>query len=165
MVYLVLIFLLQKSILILKLWPSILAPSRHLNRPKPWAGWIDGQDRSATTVIPSFHVPQGTLGGRAATLPEGYYYAGMDGTINSHYSDRKFFIPHSNLLIQLILDSLNTSTLNDSGHVRPVGDIRTNLRTSLPDLNKPVKIYPLDRLQTDNKKLPEDVRILKPLNI
>lgn len=51
------------------------------------------QSRSATTVIPSWHVPQGgTLGDRAATLPGGYYYAGMDGTLNSHFSDRKFFI-------------------------------------------------------------------------
>lgn len=70
----------------------VLAPSRHLNRPKPWAVWPDGQDRSATTVIPSFHLPQGTLNSRAATLPEGYYYAGMDGTLNSHFSDRKSFI-------------------------------------------------------------------------
>ncbi|KAI6177022.1 Zinc finger, LIM-type domain and Villin headpiece domain-containing protein [Aphelenchoides bicaudatus] len=122
--------------------PINASPSRHLNRPKPWAIWPDGQDhRSATTVIPSFHVPNGTLNSRAATLPEGYYYAGMDGTLNSHYSDH----------------SLNASTLNDSGHVRTGGDIRTNLRTSLPDLNKPVKTYPLDKLQTDNKKLPEDV--------
>jgi hypothetical protein len=64
------------------------APSRHLNRPKPWAFWPGGQDKSATTVIPNFHVPQGgTLGDRAATLPDGYYYTGMD----SHFSDRKTY--------------------------------------------------------------------------
>ena len=37
------------------------------------------------------------------------------------------------------------------------------LRSSLPDMSKPVKIYPLEHLQTTNKQLPEDVRILKIL--
>lgn len=50
-----------------------LAPSRHLSRPKPWAFWSDGQNKSATTALPSFHVPGGTFGDRAATLPDGYY--------------------------------------------------------------------------------------------
>ncbi|CAK5077446.1 unnamed protein product [Meloidogyne enterolobii] len=31
------------------------------------------------------------------------------------------------------------------------------LRSSLPDMSKPVKIYPLEHLQTTNKQLPEDV--------
>lgn len=38
-----------------------------------------------------------------------------------------------------------------------VGDMRSVLRTSLPDMSKPVKIYPLSELQTSNKKLPDDV--------
>lgn len=59
--------------------------------------------------------------------------------MNSHFSDH----------------SLNASSVNDSTHAR--GDLRTNLRTSLPDLNKQVKTYSLNQLQTDNKKLPEDV--------
>lgn len=31
------------------------------------------------------------------------------------------------------------------------------LRSSLPDMSKPAKIYPLNVLQTSNKKLPDDV--------
>jgi hypothetical protein len=31
------------------------------------------------------------------------------------------------------------------------------LRSSLPDMSKPVKIYPLEHLLTTNKQLPEDV--------
>lgn len=58
-----------------------------------------------------------------------------------------------------ILVSLNASTLpSQGGHYRPVGgDIKTTLRTSLPDMSKPVKTYALADLQTSNKKLPEDV--------
>lgn len=37
------------------------------------------------------------------------------------------------------------------------GDLRTNLRTSLPDMSKPVNSYPYEQLQTTNQKLPEDV--------
>ncbi|KAI6235365.1 Zinc finger, LIM-type domain and Villin headpiece domain-containing protein [Aphelenchoides besseyi] len=123
--------------------PINASPSRHLNRPKPWAYWPDGQDRAATTVLPCFHLPQGgTFGGRAATLPDGYYYAGMDTTLSSHFSD-------------ISLNTSFTMPMNDS-NLRS-GDLRTNLRTSLPDLNKPVKTYPLEQLQTNNKKLPEDV--------
>jgi actin-binding LIM protein len=127
--------------------PINASPSRHLNRPKPWVFWQDGQmDKAATTAIPCFHVPQ-TLNGsyRAATLPDGYYYQDghFDGTMSSHFSDH----------------SLNTSTLPSQGGYRSHvgGDMRTTLRTSLPDMSKPVKTYALSELQTSNKKLPEDV--------
>ncbi|CAD5221410.1 unnamed protein product [Bursaphelenchus xylophilus] len=120
--------------------PVNASPSRHANRPKPWAYWIDGVDRSATTIIPSFHVPGkgGTLGTRAATLPEGYFYG---DTMNSTFSDQ----------------SLNLSAGENDQSFSPTGDIRTNLRASLPDLNKKVKTYKLEDLQTTNKKLPSDV--------
>ena len=60
-------------------------------------------------------------------------------------------------------DSLNASyttsgaggTLNDSSYAG--GSLRTTLRTSLPDLNKPVKTYPIEQLETHNKKLPDGV--------
>lgn len=78
-----------------------LAPSRHLNRPKPWVFWKGGDipaDRAATTTIPYFHLPpsrDGTSRG-ACTLPDGYYYnhsGGIDtlnNTLSTHYSDRKY---------------------------------------------------------------------------
>lgn len=37
------------------------------------------------------------------------------------------------------------------------GDLRIQLRTSLPDMSKPVNSYSYSQLQTTNKKLPEDV--------
>ncbi|KHN70989.1 Actin-binding LIM protein 1 [Toxocara canis] len=36
-------------------------------------------------------------------------------------------------------------------------EVRAALRSSLPDMSKPAKTYPLTELQTSNKKLPEDV--------
>ncbi|KAH7731977.1 UNCoordinated family member [Aphelenchoides avenae] len=130
--------------------PINASPSRHLNRPQPWRFWApDGpppQIYANTATLPNFHIPQsqnGTL--RAATLPDGYYYQDghFDNTLSSHFSDL----------------SLNASTLpSQGGHYRPVGgDIKTTLRTSLPDMSKPVKTYALADLQTSNKKLPEDV--------
>jgi len=100
--------------------------------------------------IPCFHLPQsrgGTERGTAATVPNGYYYGGQeysnyDTTISSHYSDH----------------SLNTSTMQPSSQgFRVGGDMRTTLRTSLPDMNKPVNTYSLEQLMTSNKLLPEDV--------
>ncbi|VDK58918.1 unnamed protein product [Cylicostephanus goldi] len=40
--------------------------------------------------------------------------------------------------------------------MRTVGEMRSTLRSSLPDMSKPAKIYDLAVLQTTNKKLPED---------
>lgn len=40
---------------------------------------------------------------------------------------------------------------------QPAGDLRAALRTSLPDLNKSVKTYRLEELQTTNKTLPDEV--------
>uniref|UniRef100_A0A7E4VR20 Actin-binding LIM protein 1 n=1 Tax=Panagrellus redivivus TaxID=6233 RepID=A0A7E4VR20_PANRE len=124
--------------------PINASPSRHLNRPKPWVFWQDQQtiDRAATTVLPCFHLPPSRTGtARAATLPDGYYYGqsvdNLDTTISSHFSDH----------------SLNTLPQQD----RVGGDMRTNLRTSLPDMSKPARIYKLEELQTTNDKLPEDV--------
>lgn len=41
--------------------------------------------------------------------------------------------------------------------MRTVGEMRSALRSSLPDMSKPAKIYDLAILQTTNKKLPEGV--------
>lgn len=43
------------------------------------------------------------------------------------------------------------------GGMRTVGEMRSALRSSLPDMSKPAKIYDLAILQTTNKKLPEGV--------
>lgn len=126
--------------------PINASPSRHLNRPKPWVFWQDQQqDRAATTTIPCFHLPPSRTGtAKAATLPDGYYYGqsldNLDTTISSHFSE----------------NSLNTIPHQDKDG-RIGGDMRTNLRTSLPDMSKPAKIYPLEALQTTNSELPEDV--------
>lgn len=135
--------------------PINASPSRHLNRPKPWIYWQGGNDKAATTSIPFFHIPVSRVGmnGRAATMPDGYRYgkdASMDGfdtTISSHFSDQ----------------SLSGGTLprnydiNNIGTTGGANDYRSGLRSSLPDMSKPAKIYPLQELQTTNKTLPEDV--------
>ncbi|KAI1716959.1 villin headpiece domain-containing protein [Ditylenchus destructor] len=129
--------------------PINASPSRHLNRPKPWVFWQGAMpmDRAATANIPSFHLPQSRDGtSRAVTLPDGYYYANgttdiLDTTISTHFSDH----------------SLNTFTLPSGKSSRVGGDIRTNLRTSLPDMSKPVNIYSLEKVQTTNKNMPDDV--------
>lgn len=61
-------------------------------------------------------------------------------------------------------DSLNAYSTLPSSHqatngkdFHVGGDMRTTLRSSLPDMSKPVKTYPLEKLQTTNKALPEDV--------
>jgi hypothetical protein len=42
--------------------------------------------------------------------------------------------------------------------MRPAGEMRSALRSSLPDMSKPAKAYTIEELQTaNNKKLPEDV--------
>jgi actin-binding LIM protein len=126
--------------------PINASPSRHLNRPKPWVYWQDQQtiDRAATTTIPMFHLPPSRTGtAKANTLPDGYYYGhsidNLDTTISSHFSE----------------NSLNTFPNQDKDG-RIGGDMRTNLRTSLPDMSKPAKIYSLDILQTTNSNLPDD---------
>ncbi|VDN22475.1 unnamed protein product [Gongylonema pulchrum] len=134
--------------------PVNASPSRHINRPKPWVYWEGQSDKAATTSIPFFHIPWSRVGmtGRAATLPDGYQYGrnasldGLDTTISTHFSDQ----------------SLNGrgGTLPDEyrGGTVGVGAAGAGaLRSSLPDMSKPAKIYPLTVLQTSNKKLPDDV--------
>ena len=138
-----------------------LAPSRHLNRPKPWVFWQEQQhDKAATTTIPCFHLPPSRTGtAKAATLPDGYYYGqsldNLDTTISSHFSESKESTSVAGF-IPMISDSLNTIPQQDKDG-RIGGDMRTNLRTSLPDMSRPAKIYPLEILQTTNSDLPEDV--------
>ena len=45
------------------------------------------------------------------------------------------------------------------GQMRPAGEMRSTLRSSLPDMSKPAKTYSLAELQTNqkDKKLPDDV--------
>ncbi|VDO46878.1 unnamed protein product [Haemonchus placei] len=122
--------------------PINASPSRHLNRPRPWVAW-QGGERAQGNTLPCFHVPESrgsTM--RAATLPTGYNYGtlsmeNLDTTISSQYSDH--------------------SLAGTMGGMRTVGEMRHTLRSSLPDMSKPAKIYDLADLQTTNKKLPEDV--------
>ncbi|VDK44128.1 unnamed protein product [Anisakis simplex] len=152
--------------------PINASPSRHLNRPKPWIYWqgAAGGDKAATTTIPFFHIPQRAgMCGRAATLPDGYHYgqvtAGdlstmdghLDSTLTSHFSDQSL-----NGTAEIMVGG--GGTLPGIGAVIPGtggggGTISTAglLRSSLPDMSKPAKIYALNELQTSNKKLPEDV--------
>ncbi|VDD94028.1 unnamed protein product [Enterobius vermicularis] len=144
--------------------PINASPSRHLNRPKPWIYWQGSTDKAATTSIPFFHIPASRVGmsGRAATMPDGYRYGkdismdGFDTTISSHFSD----LPEDK---SIVLESLIGGTLprsydmHTSGTGPGGGEGRGGLRSSLPDMSKPAKIYPLQELQTTNKTLPEDV--------
>uniref|UniRef100_A0AC35U819 Actin-binding LIM protein 1 n=1 Tax=Rhabditophanes sp. KR3021 TaxID=114890 RepID=A0AC35U819_9BILA len=136
--------------------PINASPSRHLNRPKPWVYWREGggTERPNTNTLPNFHIPNGGTLGKAATLPEGYGYhvygtsmEHLDTTISSHFSNL----------------SLNSATLSSHGYssrqntLNGQGDLRTNLRSSLPDMSKKVSIYTLSELQTTNKDLPGEV--------
>ncbi|MFH4974715.1 hypothetical protein AB6A40_001424 [Gnathostoma spinigerum] len=138
--------------------PINASPSRHLNRPKPWIQW-QPTNKAATTTIPFFHVPASVgLSGRAATLPDGYHYGTggtdtFDATMSSHFSDHSLNMGAGDTLPQgyMRLDG----TLGGAGTGGGGGG--TILRSSLPDMSKPVKVYPLSELQTSNKKLPDDV--------
>lgn len=139
--------------------PINASPSRHLNRPKPWVYWQGGTDKAATTSIPFFHIPGSRVGmsGRAATLPDGYHYGqdmsmdGLETTISSHFSDQSLDGERGGTLPRGY--GGRGATVNGTG----AGDVRTTLRSSLPDMSKPAKVYPLQELQTSNKKLPDDV--------
>lgn len=138
--------------------PVNASPSRHINRPKPWVYWQGGIDKAATTSIPFFHIPQSRVGmaGRAATLPDGYHYGqnasieGLDTTISSHFSDQSL----SGVGGTLPLDYAGRGGTVNGTSTR---DGRAALRSSLPDMSKPAKIYSLNVLQTSNKKLPDGV--------
>uniref|UniRef100_A0A183CJH5 LIM zinc-binding domain-containing protein n=1 Tax=Globodera pallida TaxID=36090 RepID=A0A183CJH5_GLOPA len=111
--------------------PINASPSRHMNRPKPWVFWECGEpDRAATTMIPCWHLPQSRMG----TMAEERAATMPDGYGYYHSLD-----------------------LSASIGGIPSGDIRSTLRTSLPDMSRPVKTYSLELLQTSNKLLPEDV--------
>jgi len=122
--------------------PINASPSRHENRPKPWVFWGNQTVNGRIGTLPDFHLPPSRAGtARAATLPDGYYYGsgdGLDTTISTHYSE----------------NSLSGLYATPGYGYRGVP---TTLRTSLPDMSKPVKTYSLHDLQTSNKKLPEDV--------
>uniref|UniRef100_A0A1I7WXP7 HP domain-containing protein n=1 Tax=Heterorhabditis bacteriophora TaxID=37862 RepID=A0A1I7WXP7_HETBA len=136
--------------------PINASPSRHLNRPRPWVAWQGGERSQGGNTLPCFHLPEtrsNTL--RAATLPSGYNYGtlsmeNLDTTISSHYSDH---ILHK-IANYFCSDSL-AGTMG--GSLRPAGEMRATLRSSLPDMSKPAKIYDLIDLQTTNKKLPDDI--------
>uniref|UniRef100_A0AAF5PHT0 Actin-binding LIM protein 1 n=3 Tax=Wuchereria bancrofti TaxID=6293 RepID=A0AAF5PHT0_WUCBA len=136
--------------------PVNASPSRHVNRPKPWVYWQRQTDKAATTSIPFFHIPRSyvEMTGRSATLPDGYHYGQnvsldvLSTTISSHFSDQSL-VGRSGTLP----DDYRTCTTNGAG----TGGSRGTLRSSLPDMSKPAKIYPLNVLQTSNKKLPDDV--------
>ncbi|KAK0396881.1 hypothetical protein QR680_001897 [Steinernema hermaphroditum] len=136
---------------------AVEAPSRHLNRPKPWMAW-QGRDKAATTSIPFFHVPASlSEGGRAATLPNGYQYGhnlsmeNLDTTISSHYSEHSLSTAPSGTL------PAGYAARSSSTAGPRTAQVPAALRSSLPDMSKPVKAYPLIELQTTNKKLPDDV--------
>lgn len=119
--------------------PINASPSRHMSRPRPWVQWQGGEKAQGLNTLPCFHVPDSranTL--RANTLPTGYPYGSMenlDTTISSHYSEH----------------SLSQSMM------RPAGEMRSTMRSSLPDMSKPAAIYSLIELQTNNKNLPDDI--------
>ncbi|CAJ0575945.1 unnamed protein product, partial [Mesorhabditis spiculigera] len=110
--------------------PVNASPSRHLNRPQPWRAWQGTMGGKQGNTMPCFHVPESrssTL--RANTLPTGYY-------------------GHS-------LENLDV-TVEAAPMRQDLGESRPGLRSSLPDMSRPVKTYPLATLQTTNKNVPEE---------
>lgn len=137
--------------------PINASPSRYLNRPRPWEYWE--QNKSATTTIPYFQSPKPGYGlaPKSATLPvsNGYYDAhtlhhldDMDTTRSSMYSTGT-------------MTSAGTAYTFDNRYqqITQGAGAGQTLRSSLPDMSKPPKIYPYEELATDDpkKKLPEDV--------
>ncbi|CAD6188664.1 unnamed protein product [Caenorhabditis auriculariae] len=130
--------------------PINASPSRHMSRPRPWVAWQGGERDAGGNTLPCFHLPESranTL--RAATLPTGYPYGQnlsmehLDTTISSHYSDHSL--------------SAATGTGGSTMGRGPRSSGGAALRSSLPDMSKPVKQYDIQLLQTTNKDLPEDV--------
>ncbi|VDN91078.1 unnamed protein product, partial [Brugia pahangi] len=137
--------------------PVNASPSRHVNRPKPWVYWQRQTDKAATTSIPFFHIPRACveMTGRSATLPDGYHYGQNVSLDVLNTTVFFYFVPISELLGRsgTLPGDYRTCTTNGAG----TGESRGTLRSSLPDMSKPAKIYPLNVLQTSNKKLPDDV--------
>ncbi|KAF8353518.1 unc-115 [Pristionchus pacificus] len=134
--------------------PINASPSRHMNRPKPWVVW-QGGSRDGGATLPCFHLPDSRANTmRACTLPSAYAFGhnlssgdlhDHDQTISSHYSE------HS--LAHVGMGGGTTGV----GTMRPAAEVKPALRSSLPDMSKPAKIYSLVELQTTNKDLPEEV--------
>ncbi|KRZ53817.1 Actin-binding LIM protein 1 [Trichinella nativa] len=126
--------------------PINASPSRYVNRPRPWEFW--DKNKAATTVIPYAQVPKAGYGlsPKAATLPHSNMSALYDlhfknSTINSELSNHSYVA--------------STSMSSNERYQPSYGS--GVLRSSLPDMSKPPKIYRYSELMTTNKKLPEDV--------
>ncbi|GMR60509.1 hypothetical protein PMAYCL1PPCAC_30704, partial [Pristionchus mayeri] len=128
--------------------PINASPSRHMNRPKPWVVW-QGGSRDGGATLPCFHIPDSRANTmRAATLPNAYAFGHnlstgeLDQTISTHYSEH----------------SLSHVGIYDKPTpMRPAAEVKPALRSSLPDMSKPARIFPLEQLQTTNKDLPDEV--------
>ncbi|KRZ11998.1 Actin-binding LIM protein 1, partial [Trichinella zimbabwensis] len=126
--------------------PINASPSRYVNRPRPWEFW--DKNKAATTVIPYAQVPKAGYGlsPKAATLPHSNMSALYDlhfknSTINSELSNHSYVASTSMSSTERYQPSYGSGVL----------------RSSLPDMSKPPKIYRYSELMTTNKKLPEDV--------
>ncbi|CAI4225607.1 unnamed protein product [Auanema sp. JU1783] len=124
--------------------PINASPSRHMSRPRPWVAW-QGGERNLGNTLPCFHIPESqanTL--RASTLPGRCIYG--------HQSMENLEAATT----ENIYNTSGSNTFNDE-QTRIGGDMRTPLRSSLPDMSKPVKTYSLTELQTTNKAIPNEV--------
>lgn len=135
--------------------PINASPSRYVNRPRPWEYWE--QNKSATTTIPYFQSPKPGYGlaPKSATLPvsNGYY-----DTL--HHLDVDLDTTRSSMYSTGTLTSAGTAATMGGGgsHVYQMPSHgAAQLRSSLPDMSKPPKIYTYEELTTANKKLPEDI--------
>ncbi|VDP14873.1 unnamed protein product [Soboliphyme baturini] len=126
--------------------PVNASPSRYLNRPRPWEWWDKG--RCATATIPYAQVPKPGYGltPKAATLPttnfSSYYdFVDFNTTLTSEYSERS---------------GVTSPTFSYYERYQPAYEPCV-LRSSLPDMSKPLQTYTYSQLTIDNKKLPDDV--------
>uniref|UniRef100_A0A5S6QN20 Actin-binding LIM protein 1 n=1 Tax=Trichuris muris TaxID=70415 RepID=A0A5S6QN20_TRIMR len=128
--------------------PINASPSRYLNRPRPWQRW--DKNKALTATIPYAQIPKAGYGlaPKAATIPHSnvgalfdFHSRDMNATFSSDMSDRSYMM---------------TSTSGSYDRYQPAYGSGV-LRSSLPDMSKPPKIYHYDEIVTTNKKLPEDV--------
>ncbi|KFD57664.1 hypothetical protein M513_01334 [Trichuris suis] len=128
--------------------PINASPSRYLNRPRPWQWW--DKNKALTATIPYAQIPKAGYGlsPKAATIPHSNVGAlfdlhckEMNATFSSDMSDRSYMM---------------TSASGSYDRYQPAYGSGV-LRSSLPDMSKPPKIYHYDEIVTTNKKLPEDV--------
>lgn len=123
------------------------SPSRYQNRPRPWEQWKEGRGATATIGYSASPRMGPGLGPKSSTLPVGYANGASD------YADAALEGAYSNQSLEEERAASGgggggrmggTMPLKDVGQqFRPPSHAAPQLRTSLPDMSKPIRVRPL----------------------